>query len=345
MGGSTPQEAAEAEINRPRQPVRGSEENSEVSRRSRAQPGAKAVCAGDRPTDPATGPSIVVFSSGARTSRPRVTSSRSQARPSSNRARKEKKLRDPNAPKQPPPAYIVYQNEIRETMRARFPGHSPTEIVKEIAAMWKTLPNSERQRYKDYASVEKDHWVEELAAYQATLSTPDKSQPTKSSKGSFLATAGISDSPPGSSPPHLPRASDVEAESHDMRRVASQDAPSGSTTSGHAYQAPLQTTSSFPGLASMSIAGTSSPRPSPEAGPSYPPRLERPHSRLASAAFGSCGRASPLHAPSPPTGRPHLSGLHSGSRGCSARLPSLDSLVSGHPLSSEREYESVSKRP
>ncbi|KAG8717988.1 hypothetical protein FRC08_006184 [Ceratobasidium sp. 394] len=190
------------------------------------------------------------------------------------------------------------------------------------------------QRYKDYANVEKDRWVAELAAYQATLAA-DESQPAKSSEGSFLATAGISDSPPASSPPHSPRASDVEAESHDVRRVASQDAPSSSTTYGYAYQAPLRTSSSFP---STSVAGTSSPRPSAEAGPSYPSRLERPHSRLASAAFGSYGRASPLHVPSPPTGRPHLAGLHPDSRGpSSTRLPSFDSLGLGHPLPPARE--------
>lgn len=30
-------------------------------------------------------------------------------------------------------------------MRVRFPTHSPTELVKEIAATWKTLTNAERQ--------------------------------------------------------------------------------------------------------------------------------------------------------------------------------------------------------
>ncbi|KAG9089825.1 hypothetical protein FRC06_001374 [Ceratobasidium sp. 370] len=337
MGGSPPTEAAsetEEAARRPRQPVRGSEESSEASRMSsRGVEGARTE---DRPTDPATGPSIVVFASGAGTSRPRAPSSRSQAQTSSSRARKEKKPRDPNAPKQPPPAYIVYQNEIRESMRARFPGHSPTELVKEIAATWKTLPNSERQRYKDYANVEKDRWVAELAAYQATLSTPDESQPAKSSEGSFLATAGISDSPPASSPHHSPRISDVDVESHDVRRVASQDAPSSSTAYGYAYQAPLRTSSSFPGPASTSVARTSSPRPA-EGGPSYPPRLERPHSRLASSAFGSFGRASPLHMPSPPTTRPHFTGLHPDSRGPSTRLPSFDSLGLGHSLPPARE--------
>ncbi|KAG9127536.1 hypothetical protein FRC07_012552 [Ceratobasidium sp. 392] len=343
MGGS-PQEttevASETEetTRRLRQPVHGSEESSEASRMSsRGQQGAESVRTEDRPADSTSaGLNILVFPSGPGTARPRAPSSRSQAQTSSSRARKEKKPRDPNAPKQPPPAYIVYQNEIRESMRARFPGHSPTELVKEIAATWKTLPHSERQRYKDQANVEKDRWVAELAAYQATLSTPDESQPARSSEGSFLATAAISDSPPASSPRQSPRMSDVD-EPHDVRRVASQDTPSSSTTYGYAYQAPLRPSSSFPGT----VAGTSSPKPGAESGPSYPSRSERPQSRLASSTF-PYGRASPLLMPSPPAGRPHFTGMRPDSRGSSTRLPSFDSLGLGHSLPPARE---LSPRP
>jgi hypothetical protein len=66
----------------------------------------------DRLAEPAPGPSIVVFSSGAGASKTRSLQVR--AAQTSTRNRKEKKPRDPNAPKQPPPAYIVYQNEVRE---------------------------------------------------------------------------------------------------------------------------------------------------------------------------------------------------------------------------------------
>ncbi|QRV74812.1 HMG (high mobility group) box protein [Ceratobasidium sp. AG-Ba] len=361
--GASPQEIADAPsetdeaTRRSRRPAYGSEGSSEASRKSsRGQTGVEGVRTEDRLAEMPSGPSIVVFASGTGTARPRAPSTRGPGQASSSRARKEKKPRDPNAPKQPAPAYIVYQNEIRETMRARFPGHSPTELVKEIAATWKTLPNSERQRYKDQANVEKDRWVAELAAYQATLSTADESQPAKSSEGAFLPLAGVSDSPPGS-PRQSPRMSDTEGDSHDVRRVASQDAPSSSTTYGYAYQAPLRASSSFPGPSSIGgIAGTGSPRPGVEAG--YPPRVERPHSRLASSTFGSYGRASPLHIPSPPPSRTQLAGLHPDSRGTSTRLPGLDSLGLGHGSSQptgepsprpprehgEREDEPASKR-
>lgn len=69
---------------------------------------------GGEPAEHLGGPSIVVFSSGAGSSRPRTTQTRGKAQTPSTRSKKEKKPRDPNAPKQPPPAYIVYQNEMRE---------------------------------------------------------------------------------------------------------------------------------------------------------------------------------------------------------------------------------------
>lgn len=79
----------------------------------RGQVRTEILHAEDRPVGPATGPSIVVFSSGAGSSKTRAIHPRG-ATQLSTRNRKEKKPKDPNAPKQPPPAYIVYQNEIRE---------------------------------------------------------------------------------------------------------------------------------------------------------------------------------------------------------------------------------------
>lgn len=104
-----------------------SEIDEPLYRPARAQPGSEGG-AGMRgissrvpptmgePVEHMAGPSIVVFSSGTGSSRPRATGSRGKAQTPSMRGKREKKPRDPNAPKQPPPAYIVYQNEMREVM-------------------------------------------------------------------------------------------------------------------------------------------------------------------------------------------------------------------------------------
>ncbi|CAE6508415.1 unnamed protein product [Rhizoctonia solani] len=261
----------------------------------------------DRPVEP--GPSIVVFSSGAGSSKTRTIHSRGPTQVST-RNRKEKKPKDPNAPKQPPPAYIVYQNEVRESMRTRFPAHSPTELVKEIAATWKTLPNSERQRYKDYANVEKDRWVAELAAYQANLANPDEGQ--KTSESTFLATTtttGVSDSPPDSSSHQSPELSDIESDPHKVRRVASQQDVPG-TSGSYEHRELARASSSFPGPSVAGMPPGGENRAGRRTGPEYggqsqepPIRLERSLSRHGYTPSPSPGLYSTMSIPPPPGGR------------------------------------------
>ncbi|KAJ1307330.1 hypothetical protein OPQ81_001436 [Rhizoctonia solani] len=303
----------------------------------RGRVGTEIPYAEERHAELSTGPSIVVFSSGAGSSKTRALNPRGPVQ-TSTRSRKEKKPKDPNAPKQPPPAYILYQNEIRESMRARFPTHSPTDLVKEIAATWKTLPNSERQRYKDYANVEKDRWVAELAAYQASLANPEEAQ--KGSEGTFLATARISDSPPGSSPRQSPELSDIESDPHKVRRVVSQqDVPS--TSGSYEHRESIRVSSSFPGpsVAGMPPSGETHPgrRTNPEYGgqSQEPPiRMERPLSRHGYTPSPSPGLYSSMSIP-PPGSRPYPGHLEP--RTSSTRLPSIGSLGFSHALTAPRE--------
>ncbi|CCO30356.1 hypothetical protein BN14_04383 [Rhizoctonia solani AG-1 IB] len=346
----------------PRRPLKRSADTMEESLSARVflprgRVGAEVARTEDRLTEPPTGPSIVVFSSGQGSSKSRALHSRAAA-PVSTRNRKEKKPKDPNAPKQPPPAYIVYQNEIRESMRARFPTHSPTELVKEIAATWKTLPNSERQRYKDYANIEKDRWVAELAAYQASLVPSDEGQ--KGSEGTFLATTGVSDSPLGSSPRQSPEPSDTESDPQKMRRVASQqDIPS--TSDSYEYRGSVRTSSSFSGppVTGLPPSGENhSGRTARKYGgqpQEAPIRIERPLSRHGYTPSPSPGLYGSMTIP-PPAGRAYPG--HVEPRSSSTRLPSFGSLGFGHSLQpgprdpspgpirelSETEGEPASKR-
>ncbi|KAF8604694.1 hypothetical protein BDV93DRAFT_544002, partial [Ceratobasidium sp. AG-I] len=359
---SSPKQEPTSELDEPLyQPGKHVTHSSEgdVSIRGVSSRGAPIPIEGSRsggePVEHLGGPSIVVFSSGAGSSRPRTTQSRGKAQTPSMRAKREKKPRDPNAPKQPPPAYIVYQNEMRESMRARFPTHSPTELVKEIAATWKTLTNAERQRYKDYANVEKDRWITELAAYQATLPGSEETAPAKSSEGSFLASAAVSDSPPASSPRQSPRLSDTEADTQGLRRVASQDTPSGSAPYEYHFQAPLRGASSFPGAGVGSAGvGTSSPRVGGEAGPSRvepssqgpgppygrPPAQEHARARPAFASSSMAPFGHITQMPPPSASRSHFAGPLLDPRPSSNRLPSFDSLGLGQSLKPKTREQS-----
>lgn len=173
----------------------GSQELSQT----RQRPGNESVHAQGSSTEPATGPSIIVFSSQKDVSRlERVMWKPSNPPTDSVKKKSEggtkpvglKRPKDPNAPKQPVPAYLVYQNEVREAMRAQFPTHTPTELVKEISETWRALPGAERQRYKDEAKIKLDQWTKEVAAYHRTVAagascSSSGSLPGESSLGSL----------------------------------------------------------------------------------------------------------------------------------------------------------------
>lgn len=59
--------------------------------------------------------------------------------------KKEKKVRDPNAPKRPPSAYLLFQNEVRQDMRKRHPGMPYSEVLGKVSEAWKALTEDQRK--------------------------------------------------------------------------------------------------------------------------------------------------------------------------------------------------------
>jgi hypothetical protein len=71
------------------------------------------------------------------------------------KAKKEKvkrapKPKDPNAPKRPPSAYLIYQNAMREELKAAHPEFSYKEILKEISARWAKIAPEEKEVSSGY---------------------------------------------------------------------------------------------------------------------------------------------------------------------------------------------------
>jgi hypothetical protein len=59
---------------------------------------------------------------------------------------KERKLnRDPNEPKRPPSAYLLFQNEVREDMRARHPDLVYADVLGKVSEAWKSLSDEQRK--------------------------------------------------------------------------------------------------------------------------------------------------------------------------------------------------------
>ncbi|EUC65094.1 HMG (high mobility group) box protein [Rhizoctonia solani AG-3 Rhs1AP] len=76
------------------------------------------------------------------------------------------KSKDLEKPKQPPSAYLIYQNKVRPSVKLKFPNHTPMEITKEVSVMWKALPHERRQWYIDHARTLRDRWSTELGVYR-----------------------------------------------------------------------------------------------------------------------------------------------------------------------------------
>jgi hypothetical protein len=64
------------------------------------------------------------------------------------RNKAEKKPKDPNAPKRPPSAYILYQNEVRDALRSERPELAYKDILALISEKWKALPDAERKVFE-----------------------------------------------------------------------------------------------------------------------------------------------------------------------------------------------------
>ncbi|CAJ0637710.1 2832_t:CDS:10, partial [Entrophospora sp. SA101] len=87
-----------------------------------------------------------------------------------NHTRKFKKnqVKDPNAPKRPNTAYILFSNEIRPETKLANPKANQKEIVTLIGQKWKALSREQKKVYEDRYFADKEKYDEELRAYRAT---------------------------------------------------------------------------------------------------------------------------------------------------------------------------------
>merc|ERR1719281_228968 len=61
--------------------------------------------------------------------------------------------KDENAPKRPPSGYLIWTTDVgRPKYVKQHPDAAVTEVMKALAAQWKELPESERQKFNDKAA-------------------------------------------------------------------------------------------------------------------------------------------------------------------------------------------------
>ena len=68
------------------------------------------------------------------------TSTTAQAAPE-----KTKRVRDPNEPRRPPSAYLLFTSKARADVTKSEPELKPAEVMSKLAEMWKDLSDSDKQ--------------------------------------------------------------------------------------------------------------------------------------------------------------------------------------------------------
>jgi len=107
---------------------------------------------------------------------------KSSSKKKDKKVKSRKTKKDPNAPKRPMTAYILFSNAKREEVKAAHPGIKFIDIPKRISEMWKAIGAKERQKYDLAAKEAKDKYEEAKAEYDARHDSDVKS--SKSSKKS-----------------------------------------------------------------------------------------------------------------------------------------------------------------
>jgi len=82
-----------------------------------------------------------------------------------SRVSKKRSKKDPDAPKRPMSAYIIFTNAKREQTKKNNPNAKASDLMRLLGEQWKQLTPEEQQPYKDQASEHKKKYTEEKEAY------------------------------------------------------------------------------------------------------------------------------------------------------------------------------------
>lgn len=79
--------------------------------------------------------------------------------------KKEKKKKDPNAPRRPLAAYMFFCKELRETVKAENPDIGFGQIGRVLGQKWAEADAPTRKKYTDMAEKDKVRYVNEMKTY------------------------------------------------------------------------------------------------------------------------------------------------------------------------------------
>lgn len=98
--------------------------------------------------------------------------------------KRKKKLKDPNAPKRPPSSYLLFQNDVRNELKAKNPGMPNNELLGVISKLWAEMPQEQKdvcplccrymrrltpclKAYEARNRAAKEEWLSKKAVYES----------------------------------------------------------------------------------------------------------------------------------------------------------------------------------
>jgi len=82
------------------------------------------------------------------------------------KGRKEKKVKDPNAPKRAMTPYLIYSTERRPAAKAQYPTLKPKELVAKMAEEWNGMNDEEKGPYQVKGAAAKESYAQAKKAYR-----------------------------------------------------------------------------------------------------------------------------------------------------------------------------------
>merc|ERR1711982_255690 len=81
-----------------------------------------------------------------------------RGRPKKGEEKKQRKKKDPNAPKRPMSAYFLFMNATRPTVRKENPDASIGDVAKILGKMWREIEPEDKAKYDKDAAAAKKKW-------------------------------------------------------------------------------------------------------------------------------------------------------------------------------------------
>ncbi|KAJ1800981.1 FACT complex subunit ssrp1 [Coemansia sp. RSA 2399] len=97
------------------------------------------------------------------------------------------RLRDPNHPKRPLSSYLMFANENRDAILRRFPGILPKDVPIKSGQIWKALPEEERKKYQDRATILRAQYDVDVKKYKTAAVPSDEENERPRTNGTTAA--------------------------------------------------------------------------------------------------------------------------------------------------------------